>query len=400
MLLAAAVFLMLGGPLPAALNASIPDAARRLLPGLSPLMAVSETLSQRTWYLGIFWWGPPAVVLAMAIWRGRWFCRWICPAGTVFSLAAVSRSGKRRPPLIRRSIAPVLFYMILFSSAAGLPLFLSLDPLSSFNRLVLLPSVPAAWVPGLIVPVFVVLGLFQPMLWCSRVCLLGYAYDFAGRIVCRPVSAFMPDRRRILAGLLLGVPAALILPRVLRRKGNVILPPGAGDIERFSAACTWCYACVAACPNQIITVRASGALGQMFVPEIDYSKGLKVCREQCHACTQACPSGAIQTLTLKQKQHVQIACAKVRRNDCIAWSGNQACMVCDEYCPYNAIEAVFRPEDTYKDVPLPIINPDKCRGCGYCLSACVAPGKAIDILPIARQRTLQGNEQRHDRVDL
>ena len=77
MLLAAAVFLMLGGPLPAALDASITDAARRLLPGLSPLMAVSETLSQRTWYLGIFWWGPPAVVLAMAIWRGRWFCRWI-----------------------------------------------------------------------------------------------------------------------------------------------------------------------------------------------------------------------------------------------------------------------------------------------------------------------------------
>ncbi len=61
--LAAALFLALGGPVPAEL--------KRLFPALSPLVAVSSAIAQRSWYLGLFWGVPPLVFLALGFWRGR-----------------------------------------------------------------------------------------------------------------------------------------------------------------------------------------------------------------------------------------------------------------------------------------------------------------------------------------
>ncbi len=206
--------------------------------------------------------------------------------------------------------------------------------------------------------------------------------------LCRkPQKVLLQDRRQILLGLLVGIPAAMILPKFFKRKTPPILPPGAKNPEHFAATCTRCYACIGVCPTRIITVKVRGSLGEIFAPEIDLSAGHKVCEEGCNACSQVCPTGAIAALTLKQKQHRQISRAKVIRKDCIAWEDNQVCMVCDEYCPYNAIDALYRPEDKYKDVPLPKISSDRCRGCGYCKKHCVslAPGKAIAILPIEEQ---------------
>ena len=115
-------------------------------------------------------------------------------------------------------------------------------------------------------------------------------------------------------------------------------------------------------------------------------------KEQCFHCTdascaQVCPTGAITQLTLKEKAKTQIARAKVRRDACIAWEDGAVCMVCDEYCPYSAIDVEYRPSDIYRDVPLPVISPQRCRGCGYCRKVCLSehPDKAIDLLAIEKQ---------------
>lgn len=273
----------------------------------------------------------------------------------------------------------------------GLPQFLSFDPLSSFGRLAGGVSHTAAWVPGLVVPVFLIASLFQPMVWCSHVCPLGYGFSLVHSLTRRPLRTFSRERRGILFGLVVGIPAAVVLPKIFRRNKMPILPPGAGDLENFSAACTRCYACVAACPNKIITVRATGGISEIFIPEIDLKTGERVCAEDCIACTLVCPTGAIKQLTRKQKQHIQIAKAKVIRGNCIAWSDGAACMVCDEHCPYNAIDTVYAPDDKFQDIPLPVVNSDRCRGCGYCLAACISPNpeKAIKMLPVERQKKVR-----------
>jgi len=60
-------------------------------------------------------------------------------------------------------------------------------------------------------------------------------------------------------------------------------------------------------------------------------------------------------------------------------------MVCDEYCPYNAIETVWK-----GDVACPVVNQDLCRGCGACESACPAfrAGKAIFVYATKPQALL------------
>jgi len=401
-ILGVAVFLILGGPLPTALGGLVPDRLRRVVPAFSPLVAFCEALAQKQWYVLTFHILPPVFVLAMGVWRGRWFCRWVCPAGTMHSLAGAVRLGWARPTLIKRRIAPYLFYIIVFSSLCGLPSLLWLDPLSSFSRLAGAGRSLAAWVYGGLIPIFLLLGLIQPVIWCSHFCPLGYLFDLSRSLRRSPKQTFMADRRRILVGLAVGVPAATVLPRLLRRSSPEILPPGGGDSRRFAAACTRCYACVAACPAKIIQVKTGGEFAELFMPVVDLKAGEQHCLEDCNACTQVCPTGAIRQLTLDLKQQTQIARARVRRSACIAWDDNEVCMVCDEYCPYNAIDAVYRPSDTYHDVPLPIISPQRCRGCGYCRVACVSehPDKAIDIRPIARQsRAIQAVDEPVARAD-
>ena len=385
--LGVAVFLILGGPLPTALGRLGTERLRRIVPAISPLVVLGEALSQKTWYVVTFHLLPPVMVLAMGVWRGRWFCRWICPAGTLHSLAGAAGGKIGRRTLIKRRVAPYLFYIILVSALFGLPQLLWLDPLSSFARLASGGRTVAAWVYGGLIPLFLLLGLFQPVLWCSHFCPLGYLFDLSKAVARKPRQTFLADRRRILVGLLVGVPAATVLPAFLRRKKLEILPPGGSDQRRFASACTRCYACVAACPAKIITIKAGGGIAELFMPVVDLNAGEQVCREDCHACTQVCPTGAITQLTLIQKQRTQMARARIRRTACIAWSEGEVCMVCDEYCPYNAIDIEYRRSDIYQDVPLPVISPQRCRGCGYCRKACVSrhPDKAIDLLPLESQ---------------
>jgi len=384
-LLGAAVVFALGGPIPFWLA--------RVFPSLSPLAAVSSSLAQRTWYLGLFWFAPPLLVLALAVWKGRLFCRWICPAGTLFALSA-KLSLKKRILTVR--VNGAVFWTIIFASVIGVPLFLILDPLAAFSRLTPLTRgmFSAAWlVPGLILPLFLVLGFIQPMIWCTHVCPLGYFLE-----LCRRARERRPParggvgrtRREVLAGLLVGIPLAAALRRFsLVRKSYAkapILPPGAKNQEVFASVCSRCYACVGVCPTRVIQVRwpTDRAIGQFFQPELAVDK--TYCQDDCNRCSQVCPTGAIGALTLAEKQCRQIGLAKVIHSACLAWADGEPCMTCQAACPYGAIETGFNEDG----VTSPIVNSDVCRGCGRCQNVCpaVREGKAIIVHGVERQRQL------------
>ena len=387
LLLLAALLLAVGGPAPGVLV--------RLFPQLSPLVALTSSIAQRRWYLGLYWFAPPLAALLLALWKGRLFCRWVCPAGTVYALGS-NLSLKKRVLKVR--LNGYLFWIILSASLVGVPLLSFLDPLSTFNRLTPLLTgtyTLASLVPGVLVPLMLLLGFAQPMIWCTHLCPLGYLFEFSRSVRSRPRRAFVNSRRQILTGLVVGVPLGAVTRMFLLRKERYeqapVLPPGAKDMATFAATCTRCYACVDACPYGLIRVGLDldRAAWQLFQPELHYvdSEGgveCGYCAEWCNECSRVCPAGALTPLSLEQKQHRQIGVAKVIQEACLAWEDKEDCSVCQEVCPYQAVKLEIEKDGRAR----PTVNEEVCRGCGACYSNCpaVRMGKAIVVRGVKEQK--------------
>ncbi len=385
-----AVFLLVGGPLP--------EYAARLLPAMSPLSAFSVSLAHRTWYVSLAWSLPALIVLVLGLWKGRFFCRWICPLGTLYSVPSRFSLKHRFFPW---KLNGYLFWFTIFASVAGLPLILFLDPLSTFTRLGAMGQGTAhwmAWIPGGLIPLMLLLSLLQPGIWCAQLCPLGYLLEKMKlkRPAPKQVSR---GRRELLAGLVLGAPLALLFRNVARAADDErpVLPPGARTLDNFAATCTRCYACIDACPTGVLTVRKKGGVAELCIPELDFDKcDGAYCEQYCNACLQACPSGAIQSLSMERKQQQKIATASIIREACLSWEDRQECLACDEFCGYNAIEM-----RTGRDgIPKPVVNPRKCRGCGACRNICPAirEGNAVKIEPLSTQETIT-EEDDNSRVE-
>lgn len=369
LILAAALFLAIGGPLPVWME--------RIVPALSPLSLLAQSIAQRTWFSALFWSLPPLAVLILAVFKGRLFCQWICPLGTLYALPKKISLKKRILPV---RLNALLFWAVLSASVFGLSSVLWLDPLSTVSRIGAWHET-AAWIPGLLIPAGLLLSLFQPQLWCTHLCPLGYSFDLLNRK--GGAQVFRRDRRQFLAGLGLGGAAAAIVPTIGKSKtpDTSILPPGARD--DFANICTRCYACVSACPVEIVTVKKGGPLREMAIPELVFKE--YGCEESCNRCAEVCPTGAIRAINHDEKWRTQIGIARVKKGKCLAWKDKEYCMVCDEYCPYNAIDTVW-----IGDVACPVVNEALCRGCGACEGACPAirAGKAIVVNPVTPQKKI------------
>ena len=177
------------------------------------------------------------------------------------------------------------------------------------------------------------------------------------------------------------------LPENLRASQELgIMPPGAGRLEHFKQNCTGCYACVAACPGDVIKP-ATFEYGPdgILLPTLKYNGHF--CGYECNACSNACPSGALSPLTLKEKKRTAMGKAIYMAGKCIVFQAGTDCGACDEHCPTKAITMVPVPGKSF--LYFPKLNRDLCIGCGGCEYICPQKPKAIKVVALADQSLAQ-----------
>jgi len=153
-----------------------------------------------------------------------------------------------------------------------------------------------------------------------------------------------------------------------------VTPPGSRGIDHFTRRCISCLRCVSACPSQVLQPSLTGyGLKGVMMPSLQPRFGY--CNTGCNQCGQVCPTGAIETLPLEEKQLTQLGKVVFVRENCIVILNRTECGACSEHCPTKAVTMVVE-----KGLRVPVVNPNICIGCGACEYACpTKPFKAIYV---------------------
>lgn len=155
-----------------------------------------------------------------------------------------------------------------------------------------------------------------------------------------------------------------------------ITPPGSLSAANFSQHCTACQLCVSVCTNHVL--RPSGNLQTFMQPEVSYERGY--CRPECVKCSEVCPTGAIRPITKADKTAIQIGHAVLIQENCIVNRDGVTCGNCARHCPTQAILMVAKDPNDPDSPQLPVVNEEKCIGCGACENLCPSrPFSAIYV---------------------
>ena len=179
------------------------------------------------------------------------------------------------------------------------------------------------------------------------------------------------------------------LAEILDKKAPVrktpIVPPGAQGIRNLTSHCTACQLCVSACPNGVL--RPSTDLGRLMQPESSYERGY--CRPECTRCSDVCPAGAIKPITVADKSSIQIGHAVWVKENCVPLTDGVECGNCARHCPVGAIQMVLSDPGNEESVKIPVVNTERCIGCGACENLCPArPFSAIYVEGHENHRTI------------
>lgn len=133
-------------------------------------------------------------------------------------------------------------------------------------------------------------------------------------------------------------------------KSSFIYPPYYKDKRDF-IKCNECESkdCLIVCNEKVIKI-------------IDNKPTLNFNSSGCTFCDECAISCKYEVLKVEYKKE-KIAQMIINPNKCIAWN-KTICFSCYDICEENAI--------IYKGMFNPVIDLDKCTGCGFCVSVCVA----------------------------
>jgi len=227
---------------------------------------------------------------------------------------------------------------------------------------------------------------------CEPVCPTGaISFGFSGSEKRR--FEFNPSRRGLIFSAVGGFATALAAgsaSATKTRHGTLLRPPGSLEESDFLDACLRCGECMKVCPtNALQPARLEAGIEGMFTPVLVPRVG--GCEEQCNLCGQVCPTGAIRKLPIEEKQFAVIGNATIERNLCIAWEQLKVCLICDEVCPFDAVEFKMV-TDEKGTLQRPFVVEDKCVGCGQCEMGCPVNGPAaIHVTPINETRKNTGS---------
>lgn len=215
-------------------------------------------------------------------------------------------------------------------------------------------------------------------------------------------------RRKALTGLAAGVAAVPLLRATTAmgksRDEHLIRPPGALEEEDFLARCIRCGECMKVCPNNSLQPAfAEGGLEGLWSPVLTPRIGY--CEPSCVLCTEVCPTGALWTLTPREKgwvvgvgqdtqPPVRLGTAFHDRSRCLPWALATDCVVCEEWCPVSP-KAIGLQEATVVDadgkthvLKQPHVDPSRCVGCGACEYACPLQERpAVYVTSIGESRS-------------
>ncbi len=148
------------------------------------------------------------------------------------------------------------------------------------------------------------------------------------------------------------------------RSPLVVRPPYGSSESFFQRKCVTCEskACVASCDEEIITIQVDGT------PMLNFIKsGCTFCEE----CANVCESDVLCLNNVHTSEQLNVT-FRISTEGCVAHNG-VICFSCKEPCIDDAI--------LFNGMFNPVIDMDKCTGCGFCLSRC--PTQAIDFTPYA-----------------
>lgn len=169
---------------------------------------------------------------------------------------------------------------------------------------------------------------------------------------------------------------AVIEEKKAPERKTPLKPAGALSARNFASHCTACQLCVSACPNDVL--RPSSSLENLMQPEMSYERGY--CRPECVRCSEVCPADAIHPITVAEKSSVQIGHAVYLYENCVVNTDGVECGNCARHCPSGAIQMVPSQAGVPGSPKLPVVNEERCIGCGACENLCPArPFSAIYV---------------------
>ena len=178
---------------------------------------------------------------------------------------------------------------------------------------------------------------------------------------------------------------AIIADKKIPARRTPVVPPGAQGLRNMASHCTACQLCVSACPNGVL--RPSTKLETLMQPESSYERGY--CRPECTKCSEVCPAGAIRHISVEEKSSTQIGHAVWIKENCIPFVDGVDCGNCARHCPAGAITMVSSNDYDPEAPKIPVVNTERCIGCGACENLCPArPFSAIYVEGHERHRII------------
>jgi MauM/NapG family ferredoxin protein len=307
-----------------------------------------------------------AAILGLGVLRPRFWCRYLCPTGALFSLGNFFRIQERR---VGNACSECNRCRKVCPFDAIEPDFSTRTADCTFCQT------------------------------CGGACPAG-AITFVGRWHRENAGSAKEGRplaRRRFLSTAAGFTAAAVsgfgLARTIRGRAGkspdasaVVRPPGSVPEAQFLELCIRCGECYQACPNDVLQpMDLEAGLERLWTPQVvaDWSG----CEPSCNNCGHVCPTGAIRALALAEKRAARMGLAVVDLQACLPYAGREACPLCLDEClaaGYNAIELIrFGTQADEAGMPIegtgllaPVVLAERCVGCGLCQTRC----RAINVV--------------------